>query len=176
MRSLLAGFGSAWVLLLAAAISSGSRADWWFHTYTVLAALLLYAIGRYKSNFNLFFLALLVFHTVQTVLTIVVGVGALHWNTSLMGLRVQLYYDNPNILGASIAVSTVALVVTSRHRALSWGIVGLGLWALVFTGSRLSVTGLILGLLSLLIIYILIKKPARCTIPLLAIGACIVLV
>lgn len=139
-------FALALALSLLAASAAGEWTDWRWHIGTLGSAWTILILNC-EQRFRLF-VAWLVpgFQLGIAAVAIAVGSGVVYWEGALAGYRVQLFFDNPNLLGASLATASVATLVLTRS-AISVPLWGLGVMGIVMTGSRLSLVGAAVGLL-----------------------------
>ena len=130
-------------VLLLTALLRGTPEDIGWYLWHVLPAVAVVALCATTVGRLVTTVALITYAAALPLLTLLVGVGAIDpWHD---GVRLQLFTDNPNLLGADlVAVTLAAMVVRPRLPWAFW--LPLVALAVVFTGSR---TGLFaLGLAS----------------------------
>ena len=120
-------------LLILSALLRGAREDIGWYLWHVLpgvavVAFCATALGRLVGT-----VSLLAYAALLPMLTLLVGVDVINpWSD---GVRLQLFADNPNLLGADLVIVTLAAMLVLPR--LPWGPwVPLAALAVVFTGSR----------------------------------------
>src|SRR5690625_1660116 len=95
--------GIATGLFLSAALTAGDVGNWWWHVLTMAGLYLIVATTSARSVHSQLLLILAAFVGVQAGAAILVGTGVTGLDRT--DIRVQLFYENPNILASSLAVS-----------------------------------------------------------------------
>jgi len=143
---LSAYFLAALCLALLAARLADDWSNWPWHVGTLGSAwliLMLSSIRWFRVSARWF---VPLFTVGQAVAAAAVSLDLVDWPGGPSGYRVQLFYDNPNLLGAALATSSVASLLLVPW-PLSIPVFLMAFAGIVFTGSRLSLVAALIGLL-----------------------------
>lgn len=131
-------FVVALLIGVTAAVIAGDFAHIWWHIGTVGAAAVLFLLSHTLSNQGKAMVSTIITLAGAALCVFVIGCGYQFLNNGDPSSRVVLFFENPNLLGASLALTGVSSLLLSRF-SFAYLTIGLYLPALMFTGSRASI-------------------------------------